>query len=151
MNKKWLFLQKCGYPKLAQSSMSSVKHICDLLRRNREQVRATSVWFDTVAGISTPYLINHATNPEKFSQLSHLTIACPWQIETTVCTASRLDVMSLSVDCVFQTRYHETLAKCMESLIAAKHTRFMVIRSEVRNFPEMTSRLITKLYKLYWF
>ena len=29
---------------------------------------------------------------------------------TTVCTASRLDVMSLPVDCVFQARYHETLA-----------------------------------------
>ncbi len=33
----------------------------------------------------------------------------------TVCTASRLEVMSYPVDCVVQARYHETLAKYMES------------------------------------
>ena len=32
--------------------------------------------------------------------------------------------------------------------IAAKHARFMVTRSEVRNLPEVASRLISKLYKL---
>ncbi len=32
--------------------------------------------------------------------------------------------------------------------IAAKNTHFMVTRSELRNLPEVTSRLISKLYKL---
>ncbi len=30
-----------------------------------------------------------------------------------------------------------------------KNARFMVTRSEVRNLAEVTSRLISKLYKLY--
>ncbi len=33
--------------------------------------------------------------------------------------------------------------------IAAKHMRFMVIRSEVRNLPEVKSGIISRLYKLY--
>ena len=56
------------------------------------------------------------------------------------------DVMSLPVDCVFQARYHE-YARVVYG-IAAKHARFMVTCSEVRNLPEVTSRLISKLYKL---
>ncbi len=36
-------------------------------------------------------------------------------LDTTVCTTSRLDVMSLPVDCVFQVKYHKTLAQYMES------------------------------------
>ena len=34
-------------------------------------------------------------------------------------------------------------------IAAKKHARLMVTRGEVRNLPEVTSRLISKLYRLY--
>ena len=63
-------------------------------------------------------------------------------ILSTVCTTSRLDVMSFPVDCIFEARYHETLAWFMES---RQSTLLLFTRSKVRNLPEVTSRLISKL------
>ena len=50
--------------------------------------------------------------------------------EYTVCATSRLDVMSLPVDCVFQAKYR---VKCSRSMWNHAKTReFNVTRSEVR-------------------
>ena len=55
----------------------------------------------------------------------------------SLCLALRIDVMSLSVNCVFQQNYHKT------------HAQYMVFRqktrSEVCNLPKVTSHLMQKL------
>ncbi len=56
----------------------------------------------------------------------------------------RLDAMSL---CVFEVRYHKMHVKYNYE-IAAKHARFSFTRSEERNLPGVTSRLISKLNRV---
>ena len=63
-----------------------------------------------------------------------------------------LYMMSLLVDCIFQTSYHKT---CVVYGIAVRHGRFMVIYShravEVCNLLGVTSRLILKLDRVWPF
>ncbi len=68
---------------------------------------------------------------------------------STLCPTLRLDTMPLPVVCVFQANTIKCVCSMRYGITAAKHSRFMVTRSETHNIPEVTSCLILKLDKVY--